>query len=159
MSTPTTPSGTMAVVITRIAGLWILAGALFKLFLGTPTDLPRVIQDLPPALPLTFRVVIAAELTVGLLSVLKPRWSWLLLIALLVLYDLVLVTQIREQAESCGCFGASIKIQPKLMLVIDSAILLLLLVSRPWQSMGRDAVSLTVLVLALASKIVRESRE
>ena len=143
------PSGLFAVVVTRLAGLWVLAGAIFKLLWGNPADLPLIVQELPPDLGLTYRVAIAAELSVGLLALLKPRWAWLLLIALLVLFNIALVTQIQAGAESCGCFGEKIPVPPAVMLGIDTAILLLLIVSRPWESMGRDAVNDLVLIVVL----------
>ena len=149
-ATQTPSSGLFAVVVTRLAGLWVIAGAVFKLLWGNPADLPQIVQDLPPDLGLTYRVAIAAELSVGLLALLKPRWAWLLLIALLVLFDIALVTQIQQGAASCGCFGSKIPIPPAVMLGIDTVILLILIVSRPWESMGRDAVNDLVLVVVLA---------
>jgi len=136
--------------MTRLIGMWVIAGAVFKLVWGTPADLPRIVQELPPDLGLTFRVVIAAEMSIGLLALLKPRWAWLLVMALLILFDVTLITQIQEGAASCGCFGSKIPISPALMLGIDTTLLILLIVSRPWESMGRDAVNDLVLVLVLA---------
>ncbi len=136
--------------MTRLIGMWVIAGAVFKLIWGTPADLPQIVQDLPPDLGLTYRVVIAAEMSIGILALLKPRWAWLLLMALLILFDITLITQIQQGAESCGCFGSKIPISPALMLGIDTALLILLIVSRPWESMGKDAVNDLVLVLVLA---------
>ena len=55
-------TGLFAIVVTRIAGLWILVGALLKLFVGAPEDLPQIVQDLPLELGLTYRLAIAAEM-------------------------------------------------------------------------------------------------
>ena len=56
------PRGGLAAAIVRLAGAWILAGAIAKLFLGTPKDLPELVRDLTPfTLDLTFHLVIAVE--------------------------------------------------------------------------------------------------
>ena len=129
--------GGFAVLVTRVAALWVLVGACLKLFMGTPLDLPRVVRELPLDTQLTFQIAIAAELTVGILAMLKPRWAWLLLLTLLLLFDVALITQIREGATDCGCFGAEVTMPPAVMLVIDSVLILLIVVSRPWASLGR----------------------
>ncbi len=145
--------GGFAVVVTRIGALWVLVGAALKLFLGTPYDLPRIVQQLPLDLVLTYQIAIAAELTVGVLAMLKPRWAWLLLLTLLLLFDVALITQIRDGEASCGCLGSSITVPPVLMLVIDSVLILLLLVSRPWASLGRDGIHALALAMLLVAVV------
>ena len=39
---PKKSGGGRARVVIALVGLWILVGALFKLFVGTPADLPKV---------------------------------------------------------------------------------------------------------------------
>jgi len=145
--------GGFAVVVTRLAALWVLVGAGLKLFLGTPYDLPQIVQQLPLDLVLTYQIAIAAELTVGILAMLKPRWAWLLLLVLLLLFDVALITQIREGEASCGCFGSSIEVPPVVMLVIDSVLILLLLISRPWASLGRDGIHALALAMLLVAVV------
>ena len=56
----------------RLAAAWILVGACFKLFLGTPADLPAVVRGLWDGVGLTYRVVIAIELATVVLAMLRP---------------------------------------------------------------------------------------
>lgn len=148
-----TSSGGFAVVITRIAAFWVLVGACFKLFLGTPADLPEIVKSLPPDIGLTFRIAIAAELAIGLLAFLTPRWSWLLLMTLLMLFDVALITQIREGQASCGCFGSKLVVSPEVVLWIDSFLILLIVASRPWTTLGRDGIHALAIVMLLAVAI------
>ena len=132
----------------RIVAAWLLLGAFFKLFVGTPNDLPPVVRDLPLELGLTYRLAISIELAVGFCALLRPAWAWLLLAGALAVFDAVLVTQLG--AESCGCFGSKVKIEPWVMMVIDSALLVGLLASRPWLRMrGGAPVIVTVLAIAV----------
>lgn len=138
-----------SVWITRVVGLWILAGATLKLIWGNETQLPRIVLQLPLEPELTFRLAVAAEICIGLLALLRPRWSWLLVIALLVLFDVALVTQILEGQESCGCFGTKFPVSPWVMLAIDSVLLLLVLLSRPWAAPGSDATGGIIAVVVV----------
>lgn len=142
--------GGFAVIVTRLAALWVLVGAGLKLFLGTPYDLPDIVQQLPLDLVLTYQIAIAAELTIGVLAMLKPRWAWLLILTLLLLFDVALITQVREGASSCGCFGSAVTVPPVAVLVVDSLLIVLLLVSRPWASLGRDGIHALALAMLLA---------
>lgn len=124
-----------APVVVRLAGLWILAGAVAKLFLGTPKDLPPVVREHSPfGLDMTFHLVLGIELSVVALAWIVPRLSWPAIVALFAFFDFILVTQLAAGAKSCGCFGESIKVDPRIMLGVDSALLLALLLARPWRS-------------------------
>jgi hypothetical protein len=128
-------------IVVRLAGLWILAGAVAKLLLGTPKDLPAIVREHSPfGLDLTFHLVIGIELAIVALAWIVPFLSWPLIVALFGFFDFILVSQLRAGAESCGCFGASIKVDPRIMLAVDSALLLALFVSRPWTSTSRSIV-------------------
>jgi hypothetical protein len=118
--------------IVRAIGLWIVAGALFKLLLGTPADLPKVVRDLPLELGLIYKLVISAELCIGTLAMLRPRWGWPLVAAQLAVFVVVLVQLILAGAESCGCFGSEIIIPPEWMLAVDGVLLVAMLLGRPW---------------------------
>lgn len=152
MSERETPStlGRLARLAIVATGVWILLGATFKLFWGTPADLPQVVRDVPLELGLTYRLVIAVELVLVALAFLKPRWAWLPLMGTLVLFDLILQRQIDAGAATCGCFGSKIQMSPWVMLAIDSALFLGILFTRPWASLrGKGAPA--VLVLAVAA--------
>lgn len=138
-----------SVWITRAIGLWVLVGAALKLLWSNETQLPRLVQQLPLEPGLTFRIAIAAEIVVGLLALLRPRWSWLLVIALLVLFDVALVAQILEGQPTCGCFGPKFPVSPWVMLAVDTVLLLLLLVARPWSATGTDAAGALLATLVV----------
>jgi hypothetical protein len=142
----------------RLAGLWILAGGVLKLLLGTPGDLPQVVRDLPVDWLTSYRVVIAIEVFAGLLALAKPARGWLPALLLLLAFGAVLGTQVVAGASSCGCFGAKIKVPPGVGLGVDVGLLLLLLLARPWRLRGGrtdvvDAVAFAVLG-ALAPMVV-----
>jgi len=124
-----------ATLAVRLSAVWLLAGALAKLFLGTPKDLPEIIRKLTPfSLDLTFHLVIATELAIVWLCLLKPRWGWPVVLALFAFFEFVLGSQLSAGAESCGCFGATIKVSPYLMVAIDGALGIALLATRPWKT-------------------------
>lgn len=142
----------LAWIVVRLAGAWILAGALAKLFLGTPKDLPEVVRKMSPfGLDLTFHLVIGVELAMVSLAWIRPRLAWPLVLALFAFFDFVLVEQLSAGASSCGCFGASIKVSPWLMLSVDSALVLSLLASRPWSTVPLPGGSLAPLAAAFAA--------
>ena len=135
-------------LIVRLAGLWILAGAGFKLFEGTPADLPPIVRNLPLELGLTYKLAIMIELSVAFLAFLRPRWAWLPLVGAFVAFDAILVGMLGE--ESCGCFGSNITLAPETMLAIDSTLLLGILASRPWSRMRRGGANVMVVAGAVA---------
>lgn len=117
----------------RLIGLWILAGALFKLLEGTPNDLPPVVRDFafPSDLGLKYKLAIGAELCIVSLALFRPRWGWLAVAAQMAVFVVVLLFTLGE--ESCGCFGTKVVISPEIMLAIDGTLLVLLLALRPWR--------------------------
>jgi hypothetical protein len=124
-----------ALLAVTVVGLWVGAGALFKLFAGSPADLPPVVRGSALGPDLTFRVAIAVELAVALAALLSPRFAWPLATGLLGVFLAVLVQLLLSGAASCGCFGSKVKVHPGLMLGIDGGLLLALLASRPWSSL------------------------
>jgi hypothetical protein len=149
--------------VVRLVGLWILAGALFKLLLGTPADLPTVVRNLPFDLGSTYRVVIGTELFVGLLALLRPGRGWAPAALALATFLGVLVTLIAEGAPSCGCFGSNVPMSPGVMAALDGALLLGLLLVRPWRlggGGGRDLlVGAALLAVAVAVPLVVNREE
>ncbi len=136
----------------RLVAAWLLIGAFFKLLVGTPNDLPQVVRDLPMELGLTYSLVISIELALGFCALVKPAWAWFLLSGALVVFDVILTTQLGS--DNCGCFGSKITMPPWLMLTIDSVLLVGLLLSKPWRNMPRAApVPVAVLVMAIGFAI------
>ena len=142
----------LAATVVRLIGLWILAGAAFKLLWGTPNDLPQVVRDVPLELGLTYRLAIGIELGVAFLAFLRPRWAWPLAACVLLVFDAVLLTQLG--AENCGCFGSKISMPPWLMLAIDSTLLVALLATRPWSKLARGGPNVVMLAGACALGLV-----
>jgi hypothetical protein len=147
MTTESKPTGALAGVAVRLAAAWILTGGFFKLFLGTPADLPpstRLLDDLV----LTYQVYIAIELSVGFLAMLRPKAAWWLVAGALVVFEAVLLQQMAAGADSCGCFGSKVTMEPWKMAAIDGALLLFVLVSRPWRMRAGGAPWWLALLLA-----------
>lgn len=130
------PRSRQALVWVVLIALWVAAGAFFKLFWGTPALLPAVVRDLPLELGLTYRLAIGIELAIVAIALSRPRWGWLLQVALLAVFDLVLTTQLAAGETNCGCFGGKFSMPPWLMMLIDSALLVGLLTARPWKNLG-----------------------
>jgi hypothetical protein len=124
--------------IVRLIAAWILTGALFKLFLGSPKDLPGVVLETLRAIDLgtKYNLIIGVELVAALVAFTKPRWAWGLLAAILLVFELALARQISAGDASCGCFGSRITMPPEVMLAIDTALLLALVWSRPWTALA-----------------------
>ena len=135
MTDPQTPVPTRAKIALALAALWVSLGALFKLFAGTPADLPATIQNFPLLTPTwSFRLAIGVELTIIILALLRPRVGVRLLVLLFVVFDLLLISMIRGGDPSCGCFGSKVPIQPWQMMTIDTVLLLGLLLSGAWSA-------------------------
>jgi hypothetical protein len=147
-----------------LAAGWVLTGAVFKLFWGTPALLPEVVRDLPLELGLTYRLAIGIELAVVAVALLKPRWGWVLLAGQYVAFELVLATQIAAGETNCGCFGSGFSVSPVVMAAIDGVLLAALLATRPWARLGRGApalvpVGVAALVFALPWFFDREVKQ
>jgi hypothetical protein len=127
---------------------WVLAGAVFKLFWGTPALLPKVIRELPLELGLTYNLAIGIELAIAGVALTKPRWGWWMQAALLVVFDFVLTTQIAAGETNCGCFGSKLSVDPRIMLALDSVLLAGLLALRPWSCLGPGLPALAPIALA-----------
>ncbi len=121
-----------APTIVRIAALWLLAGAFFKFFAGSPNDLPGPVREWPFGPSGNFKAAIATEFAVGTLALLVPRFGWWLLAGTLAVFLAVLAIVIGSGADSCGCFGSDGP-SPTTMLVVDATLFVLLLASRPWR--------------------------
>ncbi len=115
--------------------LWLLAGALYKLFEGSPNDLPEIVKDMSPMSSswATMRTAIIVELAVVGLVIAKPRIGWLFLAGVFATFLAVLFPLVQAGESSWGCFGSNVTIEPLHMMGIDGALLLLILISKPWR--------------------------
>ncbi|MBI1851005.1 MAG: hypothetical protein HYR85_11735 [Planctomycetes bacterium] len=147
------PTSALSTWVVRAAGLWVLAGALFKLFLGTPADLPEVLRHLPIGLGLTYKLAIGVELVVAALALLRPRWGSTVVAATFLVFGGVLASQIAAGAATCGCFGSTIPMPPWGMLAIDGTLLVAMLLTRPWAgaSVGLQPIVLGVVLIVAAA--------
>jgi hypothetical protein len=136
-----------------VGALWVLAGALFKLFLGTPADLPSPVKELPLELGVTYNLAIGAELFVVSLALLRPRSGWVLLATLFVAFEVVLAIQLARGETRCGCFGSKLSLHPAAMMAIDSAMFLALVASQPWRARSAKQPPLA-LAAAVAAAVV-----
>jgi len=143
-----------SVWVTRLIGLWVLVGAAMKLLWGTPDHLPEILRELPLDLLVTYRVAIAAEFCIGFLALLRPRWSWLLVIALMLVFVATLVMQVLAGETSCGCFGTKLIVSPQVMLAVDGVLLILLLATRPWATPGSDATGGLIAIIVVVGAAI-----
>jgi hypothetical protein len=131
----------LAVAALGAVALWVLLGAVFKLFWGTPALLPKPVIETGDRfgldLGLTYKLAIGLELAIVAVALLRPRLGWWALAALMVVFDLVLAAQIAAGESQCGCFGSSFSPSPQVMLAIDTTLLVLLLATRPWSAAPR----------------------
>jgi len=137
MADQSVPRSFLGPAAVRLAALWILTGALFKLFVGTPNDLPLVVKDFAASLgmsaTLVFRLAIAIEISVAVPALLRPRLVWPLVAAQLAIFCAILVPLALAGEASCGCFGSKVAIPPWVMFAIDATLLALVLATRPWR--------------------------
>lgn len=143
MNDTTTKDSPLARLALWLCAIWLAAGAFAKLVWGTPVLLPEVVRNHTPlSLDLTYTLVIGIEFALVALAFLRPRLAWPAMVALFVFFDFVLATQIAAGAESCGCFGGGLKVSPKLMMAVDSALLLFLLATKPWLAIKRGGAGI-----------------
>lgn len=154
MSEPKSGLSKLAGVAVRLAALWLLTGALFKLFAGSPKMLPPLVLDNTPFTAIaTFHVVIAVELSLVMLAMLKPHLGWMPISALFGFFLVILVHQASLGAESCGCMGDTIKMSPYLMMAIDGVLLAFVLLTRPWRSLLGPGLSTAILLAGVVVSI------
>ncbi|MHC4992562.1 MAG: MauE/DoxX family redox-associated membrane protein [Planctomycetota bacterium] len=133
--TPAPATAKIGFALTRIVvPLWILAGAAFKLFERTPSNLPsqfvETAKTLGIDLGLLLRTLISLEFLAIVVMVLVGRWARAMAIFMMSCFCLILINELIRQATSCGCFG-SIKMHPGVMLAIDGALLLGVIFFKP----------------------------
>ena len=110
--------------------LWLAIGASFKLFSGTPKDLPPILFELPLDIDSVFKFAISIELSVAFIALLKPSVGWRLLVLQYVIF-LGVLTQLQLSGEtSCGCMGSNASLTPLTMMAIDAVLLAMLLSAR-----------------------------
>ena len=150
--------GKVGTVLCRgIVPVWILTGAVFKLLSGTPATLPQLFQSTARELgiamdPLLYTLIALELFAVGVM-LLIGRFARLMAGFMLGSFCLILIGEMINNAESCGCFGGTIEIKPWQMLVIDGALLLGVVflgtgrAKAKGQTLGKPAVVAFVLLL------------
>lgn len=118
---------TIGLALTRIVvPLWILAGAVFKLYDRTPQNLPSGIRAVARMwsidLELLMRSLIGLELFAAAAMVLVPRVARPMAIFMLSCFCAILIWEMARASTKCGCFG-DLPIQPWQMLLIDGSLL------------------------------------
>ncbi len=140
-----------------LASAWIAIGALFKLFLGTPGDLPATFVDFGKSLGLgkgeLFRLAIAIELVVVWIALVRPQVGWMLVALQYSVFLALLGVMIAQGAKSCGCMGSKLSIHPGVMLGIDGTLLGLLLLTRPWNKLARPRAPYLLVSLGSAAVV------
>lgn len=142
--------------IIRLASLWVAAGALFKLFAGSPNDLPPLVRDTVKGVldPVNaFRTAISIELCLVVLGLFRPRAAWIPLLALFAVFGVVLWPLVVEGAASCGCFGSSITVPPRVMFGIDATFFLGILLTGPWTLERRPFLPVLILPILLGAAL------
>lgn len=122
-------------VLTRlVVPLWVLTGAVFKLVERTPSNLPsqivKLAKDQQLDLALVLRLLIGLEFVAIAVMLFLPRFARAMAIFILACFCAILINEIRVGATSCGCFG-TVKINPWIMLAIDSLLLVAVILLRP----------------------------
>ena len=131
-------SNRIGFILTRVVvPLWVLTGAVFKLYERTPANLPSVIlraarasKDHQIDLDIMLRTLIGLELLAVGVMFFVPRFARAMAIFMLSCFCFILIAELWARATSCGCFG-SIKIKPWQMLIIDGSLLVAVLIFRP----------------------------
>lgn len=136
-------SSALGVLLTRlVVPGWLLTGALFKLYYRSPRSLPETIwknaHEMGINLDVLLRGIIGLELIIAGIMFFSRRFSRAVAIALLALFCLILLNEMRIGAASCGCMG-KIVMPPWLMLIIDLPLLIGVLLFRPPEMRPRPA--------------------
>jgi hypothetical protein len=136
----------------RLAAVWLLVGAVFKLFWGTPSLLPPFVREHTPfGLDLTFHLAIAIELSIVCACFLKPRFGWPFIATLFGFFLIVLTNDVLRGEKSCGCFGSKVNVPPAVMMVLDGSLLAFVLATKPWSSLTSAGLPTLLLVIAIAA--------
>lgn len=146
--------GRLSPVAVRLVALWVMTGACYKLFSGSPNDLPPIVRGFFLGPVLTFQLAIAIELSIGFLVLLRPRIGWILLALQLLVFIAILIQMVASGEASCGCFGSKVTIPPAVMMAIDGVGLLLVLVTRPWATLPQKEPPITLAAIAVLASFV-----
>ncbi len=136
-------------VLVRLVALWVMTGAAYKLFSGSPNDLPPIVREFFLGPGLTFKLAIAIELSIGFITLLRPRIGWILLSLQMLTFILVLTQLVASGEASCGCFGSKVTVPPAVMMAIDAVCLGLVLITRPWTSLPTKEPPLSLAAVAV----------
>lgn len=149
MQSQTSTLGRLSGTVVRLLALWLFVGAAYKLFRGSPNDLPPIVRELFLGPSLTFKLAIAIELSITFLALLRPRIGWALLALQMLVFIAILIQLIATGADSCGCFGSSVTMPPSVMLGIDGVGLVLMLLTQPWKNARDKDINIAWIAAAL----------
>lgn len=127
---PTTPlTTTIGMLLARVVvPLWITLGVIFKLWAGSPSTLPLTLRNMATSvdieLGLLLYFLIGLEIFAVAVMVLLPRLSRPMAGFMLASFCAILIGELIARADSCGCFGGLVKIEPWQMLIADGTLLL-----------------------------------
>jgi hypothetical protein len=141
-------------LLVRLVALWVMTGAAYKLFSGSPNDLPPVVREFFLGAELTFKLAIAIELSIGFITLLRPRIGWILLALQMLVFILILIQLVASGEASCGCFGSKITIPPWVMMSVDALGLALILVTKPWSTLPTKEPPLTLAAVAVIASCI-----
>lgn len=158
--------GTIGILLVRlVVPLWVLAGALFKLWERNPKLLPEPVRnvslwiaqqlkipsdDLGTFLDHTLRFLIGTELALVLVMFLIPKLARLAAIFTLLVFIAVLTGVVLAGGADCGCFGSAGP-PPWAMLAIDAGLLIGVFLCRPSPVPSKGALAALGLGGAAAS--------
>jgi hypothetical protein len=141
--------GRLSPVLVRLVAFWVLTGAGYKLFSGSPNDLPPIVREFFLGPELTFKLAIAIELSVVFVTLLRPRIGWILLSLQLLVFIAILIQLTASGEASCGCFGSKVTIPPPVMLAMDAVGLVLVLITRPWATLPKKEPHIGLALVSL----------
>jgi hypothetical protein len=139
---------TLGTVLTRVVvPLWVLMGAVFKLYERSPSNLPSGIVKAAKVndvdLHILLAVLISLEFLAAAVMILVPRLSRFAAIFMLSTFCAVLVNEMRlGNFTDCGCLG-DISIAPWQMLLIDASLLVGVIMLRPSKRVQQSSSTFT----------------
>ena len=163
---PSALRGTIGLILVRlVVPLWVLAGAIFKLWERNPKLLPEPVRDatvrvagwlgvpgdnLGAFLDSSLRFLIGTELVLVLIMLLVPKLARAAAIFTLSVFVVVLIGVLWKGGDNCGCFGSGGP-PPWAMLLIDSVLLLGVILCKPAKRPSTGALFAAAAVGGLAA--------
>ncbi len=137
------PERVGAILVRLVVPAWICVGAVFKVVGSTPKSLPRSVLDMGEAVGfsdhfLLLAVLIAIEFIFVGIMLFVGSLARLAAVFMLGVFCLILIIEMINGAESCGCLGQH-SLPPQVMFAIDFALLLGVVIFKP-RSFTKSAI-------------------